>query len=85
VGIEWEKSIRAEAGWASKNEWRRRKLFGRLLVLNCDPHYFSFSLGAEAGRVARGDFAGAGFGCAARRSEAIIFEVAALLIWQLRS
>jgi hypothetical protein len=52
----------------------------RFPLLNAGEHHFSFSFGEGADEAADGDFGGAE--CA---RAAMILEVAALLIWQLRS
>src|SRR6266851_6008733 len=77
VGIDREKSNRPGAGWASKNEKKRCVAAARLPLLNPSVHHFSFSFGGGAGGT---DFEGVG--CA---KAATILEVAALLIWRLRS
>src|SRR5258708_39001493 len=58
VGIDWEKSIRPGAGWASKNENGRCEDSVRLPLLNPSEHHFSFSFG---GGAAGSDFGGRGW------------------------
>src|SRR5260370_35502536 len=74
-GIDWEKSIRPGAGWASTNENGRCEDVARLRARNPREPHFSFSFGSAG--------AGADFGAADWASVAAILAVAALLILQL--
>ena len=74
-GIDWEKSIRLGAEWASTNENGLFEEVARLRARNPREPHFSFgSAGASAD-----------FGAVDCASVATILAVAALLIWQLRS